>query len=379
GDGVALWDESLVSASDIHSFYEKLPSSTMIRAIHIHCYAGAAMSGPNSEIPLGDTQKIQSFLDKKYPSNVCGLSLSDSDEIGQYRGWAQDEWHKDLQKKSLSLSELKAKLEADTTFFPSVMLTSDYFLRDLRNSLCKLSSVGESAEKTKTEGSVCRECSANKNMTLAKNVEDLKHTLCEMPSKDSDVFGHFDYVNKLYNELESMKFEVNREFIKTKFPDLYNNVLKSVKEMDAIKQQIAQEKDPKQIDTLVKKLDAVRSDYPTRYHNYLSSVEDDPDFVSFFNKTATPDWIKERQNKFPTLARVVSVNPDYFASKGMKEYLKFIEEGEEKRLAYERAKLVSSANTYRKSITDVLFSDPQLAPLKERYERIVQCENSSLN
>lgn len=276
-DGVATWKNTVMSAKEIQNNYNKLSPSTLIRAVHVHCFAGAAMVDPKRKVPSSkdfDSKKVFSFLSDNYKTNRCALGVSAHDEVyfyytdlNQNSGNAyKSSWQRILKKKGkTSLTELKNSLIQfpDFSSTPKPVLTSDYFLNDLEKSLCpsnfedEATAIANVQEESTNPSQTCsiengqqvcpqirqiqpqiefmsKGVKAGQNSALCRN---LKQTTFRQELAHMDFFVKKDH--EALSELGNYNSQIAIKNMKKDYPKLYQAILQELKKNQALVAELA--------------------------------------------------------------------------------------------------------------------------------------------
>ena len=232
-DAYTLWDGGYLSAVDLLDIYQKFPAETVIRTVHLQCYAGSLLAFVDRRVPkvMG---RFKKYMDYYYPANRCGLATSAEFELGKFFDWGKDwkdgHWtgyFKD--DPSISLDRLQKVLWEESIMKASPVITSDYFIDDLTHTLC-----GERKwlrDGTHQWGEDFEQWPAKQRRKLKRSwitqeseLEELSHKLCSRYGDDRS----FELMRKEYLEVEhkenllrSLDREIGKEIVKERFPEAY--------------------------------------------------------------------------------------------------------------------------------------------------------------
>lgn len=145
--GFASWGGDRLSARDILNFEKLAPKTTVVRSIFMQCFAGSTVVLPKRVIPKLESS-LRDFVDHHYPSNRCGLAVSSEDEVNRYLShlatwqngaWSNSPWARMFASRPIvSLQSTKEFLFTiqGRNSVATPMLTTDYYVRDLAETLC---------------------------------------------------------------------------------------------------------------------------------------------------------------------------------------------------------------------------------------------------
>jgi hypothetical protein len=388
--GIALWDGRNLSAKDLRESYQKLPSSTLIRAIHLHCFGGSAMVDPGRKIPESP-ESLKGFFAFHYPLNRCAAAMSHEDEVGQYyswdKSWDQGPWVELLKAHPhLTLKELKDVFNADRELAPSPVLTSDYLLRDLSAYFCADIRKEEDAFHVVPLPDMPLSCS-NSDSIVPRSIESVHHRmkneLCvRIRSVAKKINGPTELMSR-YDKISS-QFEEIRAFWKHRYlsglnPNLIKSYEASKKKIDVLRAKIGTGAlAGKEKSRVLNEISELNKFYAVQYSLASKSLDRNPAFEQYFDLFCTAEWLDSQKAKYLEFAtyRLANMNqPRNYTSVDLNSWSQIFkrEAQKSKKLLYEEL------YRERREVAEELLLEPEFRKIKEVYENIKSCENTPLD
>ena len=418
-EGISLGD-SVLRRSQIQNLYDRLPD-TIIRSIHLHCYAESAMLDPERKVPTKREDFLKFFSDH-YSKNRCGLATSKADEVGQYYSWPlkpnKPSDHKSWEKMLLSLGKaslqrIKEGLVGDSSFAPSVALTSDFMIRDVGSFVCKDTLNADE----QTEAKSCLLCDQLSRLSptsvlrgiagIFKDLTQFQCSKCFDPKlkeldllvswlSDSfltvDSFYRYHALQYLVEKDPERYVRLKQQFEKLeggRIEALEKATKKASKNSDVattfmLQQELFHEKkhSPERVRAaldLRKELDyyslSDRSDFE-EYANkkILRSSELPKELTDLLSFIANPQKITQLTDILGHQPTYLKVKKDYLLSEIYSLYIDLFFD-----LQLTRKNHYSSSEKYCKQLAEIFFERPENKIMKESYESIRRCEASHLN
>lgn len=303
-DGISLWNGENLSARELQGVYSLFPDSTTIRAIHLHCYGGSSVVDQNRSLPP-TAEGIKDFLRKYYPPNRCALTLSGENELGQYYGWndlpKKNPWAKLFENaKRPSLSTIKFKIANDRNYAPSPILTSDYMLKDIADTVCQDSATSMISN---TSTNMCVPTSGFESLlSLSHNLRRDLCAKCQSKLLEKLDLDH-QKVERLYFELMAMRQEAQAEFLRSKFPQRYQYLVNANQRIEKELADSIAKKDESRSKEQLAKLSQIQKEYADRFLVDMISVDYRPDFEDYFERL-DEKWVHDNSSKYPQLAEM---------------------------------------------------------------------------
>lgn len=377
--GVTLWNGDKVSARELRALDARLPESTVVRTLHLHCFSGASLVNPDRKVPA-TLAEWDTFRAANYRANRCGLALSNHDELGVYFSSEKLEDHpftKILKKEPPpSLLDFRQML-IDSKHEPFPVRTSDYLVDDAMKFMCKTGRVpswdrhasgDEPAEKR--ELSLEDEC---KELTEDK-------VFAEANKKFQDVLH-------LWSNAVDIKWSLALKFLTKKYPTEaagYDEAKAMVEKLQA--EHVVKTKD-KELSTeeqlaYEKKLTETRTQAMNEFGYWITATsrrENFPDeFQEFLKTDEAKAYMKsdELRKKLPYFFKFWDApeNKD-------KEFLTATSDAKSTSDAIQLARkkvAVDSQDKRRKFVKARLAKAPELEATKELLEKIEKCEAAPL-
>jgi hypothetical protein len=431
--GAAMWvsekgDEGTLTRDILLEMNKEIPDETLIRRIHLHCFAGE-MLGPKESVlneKVSDISSMDSFLLGSYPSNDCALATAPKSDYGEYLSWPsytkkdEDPWKTVLTKsqpKSLANIYKQLHNHEDVTKIPA--LSSQNFIDDMIKSACVLNKdlaledilkpklclkqfirVTESAVEnliTQVGGIAQTPINGKLQVGFIENTCLLKYR--ELLQEKHKASANAGVEENVYNDYQKMKESAKLAYLKQTDPIRYEAVITAVKKRDKLLGEVLSSSDPTQKEKVKAKLEVFeKTDSDLTYLGHdLESVEA---FKKGFKNSLKqldrliPEQAKKELAAYPHFASAIE-NADTsqcqgplssFSTlfcKGRRGYLSDALDGKVgEDLKRQRNKRLKSAQNqfYKKSesIANDLFYRPEYQKLKERYEKIKNCENSEI-
>lgn len=369
--GIALWGGGYLTAKDILEYQKDIPAETMVRSIHLHCYGGRGMIDPKRQVPMQFSQ-LEEFIKQNYLKNRCALSMSREDEIGQYYSWNKSEkdnaWTKIFkQDPQQSLSKLKQHFSNDNFLYPTPVLTSDYLVKDIINSICR-----------EQEGSGCETVSffgENATDSLKDLVATIRTSFCKSPiyKEVSKVSKEIEELTNIYLDHMRLSNLWKRQFIENQYPDFYKKYIAAVHQIEALQAEYALKDTTEEMkEELKKKIRDLAGDYPLRYDKAFFSLDDRSDFKTFFNLLDVK-WMKKNQAKYPNIAKW------YLTGDNSKASISNFSSQELKIKQQARKTVEGKLQQEQRALAEKLFALPEYKNIKELYDSIKHCEDTIIN
>ncbi len=202
--------DGIITRKEIEGHSNKLPSTSIVQRIHLHCYSGSMFELNEQGKPLNEIKYLHE-LKKFFKPNRCGLADATEDQLSSTYNGISDYLRK---KPKANLQDLyKHLLFAERDSDP--ILTSKLFLRAFAQVECsKLSSL---------EASVCirgNDCNYGDSVKKGQICKDFE-SLSDISSPVDTKRGLIGMIN-FYNAMQS---SILSDYIKKNHRDLYKNYL----------------------------------------------------------------------------------------------------------------------------------------------------------
>ncbi|MDZ4661925.1 MAG: hypothetical protein SGJ18_09955 [Pseudomonadota bacterium] len=229
--GFALWGKSLLDQLTLNDFYRELFEDTMVRTVVSSCFAGSVLASPSRLIPASLWEFNKKYVGHQYPLNKCGLASVNHFQL-QYvvnTDMKSDLWFRLFEQVPRpSLEIMRNILYPEGENIP--MVTSDYFLEDLRKTFCNehsfiaksKSHYGENREtwpkliKGKFEKSLVVKTNNVDWDTVAANV-----CSSEVAQKIDSFLARGEEFARLASEISLHERMWTDELIKLEYPEVY--------------------------------------------------------------------------------------------------------------------------------------------------------------
>jgi hypothetical protein len=386
--GVSLWGNEDLSASQIYKEKAKLPASTLVRELHLHCFGAAAMIDATAEVPAQES-KVLPYFKNRYPLNRCAAAMSQNDEVGQYYSWDKD-WEQGAWTQLLhrlphpTLTSLKEVFNQDPELRTSPSLTSDYFLRDVAHYYCQAAKKSPKAPlRALINAGPCAPDGKPAMPEIEVLHRKLQEKLCgEAAALSDEIFEkHKAYLksDQVGDEYAAIQAFWKNKYLTLNQPDLVKAYVESQIKIEALqKNAVLGKLTSHELAKKREELKKLRDDFPVRYQFSARTLDDDPGFKTYLSHQLTNEWLRSKSREYPNFTELrfsSESNAESFTPERLSQW----ELGQRNSIQFEIKRVMNKLYSQRRELGEQLLSDPRMTPFKEMYENLKACENSSLN
>jgi hypothetical protein len=389
---LSLWNGDYLTAPALQKMYGEFPDQTLIRSIFLQCYAGTLIVS-NERKPPPFILGLPKFLDYHYAENRCAYANSHHDELGAYYSegskWDVSSWSKLFKlKPQLTLKALKEFILTESRVQSTPILSSDYLIYDVVQTFCqeaelfsKLShDYGSDSSSWPAEGKrQLRFLTFHKldpTIRIAAR-EGLCQSKLEVERRQI-VVEYEKIFNLIYQDLMILDNQWRREIIKEKYENIYNQMIEGNRQRTEIIAKYANDGNDFELlnEEDRQKIRDIQNRYQFPYQHLLLSLDHKKEFDLVLNQKAIDHFAANRGKYSPFIS-------DDFLK--VDHWRRVIDEVMSNARGAMRSKQINRKDIerriYRERVENlrVLFPYPEFRFVKERFERLLDCENSVLN
>jgi hypothetical protein len=403
--------EYLISPDFLKDQKNQLLSKNLTRSIHLHCYAGSLLGGSRN-IPSSTSGALK-YLKEEFPKNHCALATSHDYELGQYMNaphfLKDQDTNIGLKKifskdKPLTLKKLHENFKTDPNWIRTPILTSERYLETFGKILCReLDSSVETIDLDKDKslinpGLLCpkdllehminplpeEEISqiANVREILAKNnkkqFKELRNVICNNPLERALSMKEKTADRLVLDEYELLFRSLKKNFIQgTVVPGYIDDPEKMVKQAS----QYLKEKSSADAQGIPYRNDELRKAFETYIIRY-ENLEKDRDFKKFKNQKNAEEYITSNLTYLDSLGKIDNLKK-FMKKKNLTKYEDLsvamqthreLTTGKQDKAIYKK-----HMEKLKGALLPLIEGRGSFSPIKEHYEALTRCENSTLD
>jgi hypothetical protein len=389
---LSLWNGDYLTAPALQKMYREFSDHTLIRSIFLQCYAGTLIVS-NERKPPPFILGLPKFLEYHYAENRCAYANSHHDELGAYYSegskWDVSSWSKLFKlKPQLTLKALKEFILTESRVQSTPILSSDYLIYDVVQTFCqeaelfsKLSrDYGSDSSSWPDEGK--RQLRFLTFHKLDPTIRiSAREGLCQSKlevERRQIVVEYEKMFNLIYQDLMILDNQWRREIIKEKYENIYNQMIEGNRQRTEIIAKYANDGNDFEVmnEEDRQKVRDIQNRYHFPYQHLLLSLDHKKEFDLVLNQKAIDHFAANRGKYSPFIS-------DDFLK--VDHWRRVIDEVMSNARGAMRSKQISRKDIerriYRERVENlrVLFPYPEFRFVKERFERLLDCENSVLN
>jgi hypothetical protein len=389
---LSLWNGDYLTAPALQKMYREFSDQTLIRSIFLQCYAGTLIVS-NERKPPPFILGLPKFLDYHYAENHCAYANSHHDELGAYYSegskWDVSSWSKLFKlKPQLTLKALKEFILTESRVQSTPILSSDYLIYDVVQTFCqeaelfsKLSrDYGADLSSWPDEGKRQLRFLTFHKLDPTIRVA-AREGLCQSKlevERRQIVVEYEKIFNLIYQDLMILDNQWRREIIKEKYENIYNQMIEGNRQRTEIIAKYANDGNDFEVlnEEDRQKIRDIQNRYQFPYQHLLLSLDHKKEFDLVLNKKAI-DYFAANRGKYSPF-----ISDDFLK---VDHWRRVIDEVMSNARGAMRLKQISRKDIerriYRERVENLrgLFSYPEFRFVKDRFERLLDCENSVLN
>lgn len=399
-DGVAMWNQTILTGEQVNSWYHRFPESTVVRSLHLHCYGGAVVVPKRRTLPTRFDQ-VPQFLRDYYPRNKCALAASSEDEVsyslGSFSTIENNPWtgfFRDNPRPSLQRVKEFLATHPQVSHLP--VMTSDYFVKDMTSFLCRdVATTGAPRPPTHGSGAGGRPVDTrDEDVCRASSRAGLDAATARLLAQDEVT----DDVHYVIREMVGRFIRANNLQYNDTGPDgrprsrpLYDAFREAKLEVDRMLADIARQaplatamgRSPEQIAPfLAMRIERLRNGPILAYQRLVSSIADGetqrPAFLAFVNS--------EGERAYMNSADFVGRHPSFVETRRKREHagrnlfeIDHAESTVHMNLQTTRRRLGLARQAAERAFVERRLAVPGMEDIRSVYESITRCERTPIN
>lgn len=389
---LSLWNGDYLTAPALQKMYRNFSSHTLIRSIFLQCYAGTLIVSSERR-PPPFIAGLPRFLDYHYPENRCAYANSHHDELGAYYSegskWDVSSWSKLFKlKPQLTLRALKEFILTEGRVQSTPILSSDYLIYDVVQTFCQEAELFSKLSRDYGSDSASWPEEGKKHLRflifhkLDPTVRlSASEGLCrsKLEEERRQIVVEYEKIFSLiYQDLMILDNQWRREIIKEKYSNIYNQMTEGNRERTEILSKYSNDGNDFEVigEEDRQKIREIQNRYLFPYQHLLLSLDHKKEFDPVLNKKAIDHFVANR-SKYGSF-----ISDDFLK---VDHWRRVIDEVMSNARGAMRLKQINRKDIerriYRERVENLgaLFLQPEFRFIKERFERLLDCENSILN